>query len=240
VKNNSNKSLVRNVLASVFGVCLVLGILNFKLESDRNEKYSKKSVSQSAQVVVGEDSDQAAQKENGDSKFNENASHATDKNSEATNSAQGVKISGPNPFNREKKTWSQLPVATMARLQKYAANPAVVADAGAVRNFRLAMDELYVRDPETGKGKGITVVSVSDLAGLMAQMEKVQAETGFVPELVMYEDGVERNEFTRRVVTQELMLESDSQATADQAAKSAGLVFRDAPAYAPGKFLDPA
>jgi len=237
VKNNSNKSLVRNVLASVFGVCLVLGILNFKLESDRNEKNSKKSVSQSAQVVVGEDSDQAAQKENGDSKFNENASHATDKNSEATNSAQGVKISGPNPFNREKKTWSQLPVATMARLQKYAANPAVVADAGAVRNFRLAMDELYVRDPETGKGKGITVVSVSDLAGLMAQMEKVQAETGFVPELVMYEDGVERNEFTRRVVTQELMLESDSQATADQAAKSAGLVFRDAPAYAPGKFL---
>jgi hypothetical protein len=28
-----------------------------------------------------------------------------------------------------------------------------------------------------------------------------------------------------------------NQATADQAAKSAGLVFRDAPAYAPGKFL---
>jgi subtilisin-like proprotein convertase family protein len=71
----------------------------------------------------------------------------------------------------------------------------------------------------------------------MAQMEKVQAETGFVPELVMYEDGAERNEFTRRVVTRELMLESESQATADQVAKSAGLVFRDAPAYAPGKFL---
>jgi len=58
-----------------------------------------------------------------------------------------------------------------------------------------------------------------------------------VPELVMYEEGVERTEFTRRVVTRELMLESESQATADQVAKSAGLVFRDAPAYAPGKFL---
>jgi len=125
----------------------------------------------------------------------------------------------------------------MARLQKYASTPAVVADAGMVRNFRLAMDELYVRDPETGKGKGVTVALASDLAALMAQMEKVQAETGFVPELVMYEDGIKRNEFTRRVVTRELMLESASQAKADQEAKSAGLVFREAPAYAPGKFL---
>lgn len=237
MKNKRNKLLVRNVLASIFGVCLVPGILIFKLESDRNEKNSKKSASQSAQVVVGEDSDQVAQKENGDSKLNENASQATDKNGGATDSAKGVNSSGPNPFAREKKTWSQLPVATMARLQKYAANPAVVTDAGMVRNFRLAMDELYVRDPETGKGKGITVDSASDLAGLMAQMEKVQSETGLVPELVMYEEGVERTEFTRRVVTRELMLESDSQATADQVAKSAGLVFRDAPTYAPGKFL---
>ena len=207
------------------------------MESDRSEKNRKKTVSQSAQGVVGEKSDSAAQKENKASKINENASHATDQNGGATDSAKGVNFSGPNPFPREKKTWSQLPVTTMARLRKYASTPVVVADAGMVRNFRLAMDELYVRDPETGKGKGVAVASASDLVALMAQMEKVQAETGLVPELVMYEDGVERNEFTRRVVTRELMLESDSQATADQAAKSASLVFRDAPAYAPGKFL---
>jgi len=207
------------------------------LESDWNDKKNKKSVSQSAQEVLGEETGPAAQKENGASRFNENASQASAQNGGATDLAKGVNSTGPNPFPREKKTWTQLPVATIARLQKYASTPAVVADAGAVRNFRLAMDELYVRDPETGKGKGITVASASDLAALMAQMEKVQTETGFVPELVMYEDGVERNEFTRRVVTRELMLESDSQATADQAAKSAGLVFRDAPAYAPGKFL---
>jgi subtilisin-like proprotein convertase family protein len=218
-------------------VCLVLGILNIVVESDRNEKNRKKIISQSAKGVVGEKSDSAAEKENGASKFNENASHVTDQNGGATDSAKGVNSTGPNPFTREKKTWSQLPAATMARLQKHASTPAVVADAGMVRNFRLAMDELYVRDPETGKGKGVAVASASDLVALMAQMEKVQSETGLVPELVMYEDGVERNEFTRRVVTRELMLESDSQATADQAAKSASLVFRDAPAYAPGKFL---
>jgi len=174
-------------------VCLVLGILNLVVESDRNEKNRKKSVSQSTEGVIRKEGDTAAQKENGASKFNENTSRATDQNGGATDSAKGVNSTGPNPFSREKKAWSQLPVATMARLQKYAANPAVVADAGMVRNFRLAMDELYVRDPETGKGKGVAVASASDLAGLMAQMEKVQSETGLVPELVMYEEGVERN-----------------------------------------------
>jgi len=237
VKNKINKSLVRNVLASAFGVCLVLGIMCLIVESRWGVRDVEKSVKSKVEATADKSANLINEKENGDSKFDENASHAADKNGGATNSVQGVKISGPNPFSREKKAWSQLPVATMARLQKYAANPAVVADAGMVRNFRLAMDELYVRDPETGKGKGIMVASASDLAGLMAQMEKVLAETGLVPELVMYEEGVERNEFTRRVVTRELMLESDSQATADQAAKSAGLVFRDAPSYAPGKFL---
>jgi subtilisin-like proprotein convertase family protein/subtilisin family serine protease len=144
---------------------------------------------------------------------------------------------GPNPFPKVKKAWSQLPDETKTRLQKYSKSAATLADAGMVRSFRLAMDELYVRDPETGKGKGVVVTPAADLSGLLGQMEKVQAETGLVPELVMYEEGAERNEFTRRVVTRELMLESDSQGVADQAAQSAGLVFRDAPAYAPGKFL---
>jgi len=218
-------------------VCLVLGILNLVLESRWGNKNAEKSVSSRVEASADKSVNLADEKENRALESNENASHSTDKNRGVTDSAKGVISTGPNPFTREKKTWSQLPVATMARLQKYASTPAVVADAGGVRNFRLAMDELYVRDPETGKGKGVTVASASDLATLMAQMEKVQTDTGFVPELVMYEDGVERNEFTRRVVTRELMLESASQAAADQAAKSAGLVFRDAPAYAPGKFL---
>ena len=148
-----------------------------------------------------------------------------------------ISAEGPNPFPKTKKAWSQLPAETQARLQRYVRSSAGIADAGMVRNFRLAMDELYVRDPETGKGTGVMVAPASDLSGLLAQMERVQAETGLVPELVMYEEGMERNEFTRRVVTRELMLESDSQAAADEAAQSAGLVFRDAPAYAPGKFL---
>jgi subtilisin-like proprotein convertase family protein len=152
----------------------------------------------------------------------------------------GVRTSsseGSNPFPKAKKAWSKLPAEIQARLQKYVRSSAAIADAGMVRNFRLAMNELYVRDPETGKGMGVMVAPASDLSGLFAQMEKVQAETGLVPELVMYEEGMERNEFTRRVVTRELILESDSQAAANQKAQSAGLIFRDAPVYAPGKFI---
>jgi subtilisin-like proprotein convertase family protein len=206
-------------------------------EARLGDKNVAKSVLSRFKAIADNSANLVNKKEIGTSEFNKNPSYATDKNGGATDLAKGVNSTGPNPFPREKKTWTQLPVATMARLQKYASIPAVVADAGMVRNFRLAMDELYIRDPKTGKGKGVAVASASDLAALMAQMEKVQAETGLVPELVMYEEGVERTEFTRRVVTRELMLESDSQATADQAAKSASLVFRDAPAYAPGKFL---
>jgi subtilisin-like proprotein convertase family protein len=235
--NRNLKFVIGSVLVAIFGVCLVLGILNLVVESRWVDKNSRKSAPSRVEATSKKSANLVNEKENGTTEFNKNASHATYKNGGVTDSAKGVNSTGPNPFPRKKKTWSQLPVATMARLQKYASTPAVVADAGMVRNFRLAMDELYIRDPETGKGKGVAVASVSDLAALMAQMEKVQTETGFVPELVMYEDGAERNEFTRRVVTRELMLESDSQAKADQEAKSAGLVFRDAPAYAPGKFL---
>ena len=235
--NRNLKFLIDSVLVGIFVVSLVLGIMHLIEEARLGDKKVAKSALSRFQAIADNSANLDNEKENGTSEFNKNASHATDKNGGATDPAKGVNSTGSNPFTREKKTWSQLPVATMARLQKYASTPAVVADAGMVRNFRLAMDELYVRDPETGKGKGVTVASASDLAALMAQMEKVQSETGLVPELVMYEEGVERNEFTRRVVTRELMLESASQATADQAAKSAGLVFRDAPDYAPGKFL---
>ena len=235
--NRNLKFLIDSVLVGIFVVSSVLGIMHLMEEARLGDKKVAKSALSRFQAIADNSANLVNEKENGTSEFNKNASHATDKNGGATDPAKGVNSTGSNPFTRERKTWSQLPVATMARLQKYASTPAVVADAGMVRNFRLAMDELYVRDPETGKGKGVTVASASDLAALMAQMEKVQSETGLVPELVMYEDGVERNEFTRRVVTRELMLESDSQATADQAAKLAGLVFRDAPAYAPGKFL---
>jgi hypothetical protein len=101
VKNKSNKLLVGNVLVSVFWVCLVLGILNFKLETDRSEKNSKKSVSQSAQVVVGEDSDQAAQMENEASKEGANTSQGGNGKSGSTSSDEkGNSADSKNKISR--------------------------------------------------------------------------------------------------------------------------------------------
>ena len=228
------KSLVFSALGIIFGLIVLLAFFIFST-SDPNSTES---------ATAGESSDLSqepvVENEVEGGKGQGASEEVATGNSDQGGQSAGVRATsaeGPNPFPKVKKAWTQLPDETKARLQKYPKSAATISDAGMVRSFRLAMDELYVRDPETGKGKSVKVTPASDLAGFLAEMEKVQAETGLVPELVMYEEGVERNEFTRRVVTQELMLESDSQATADQAAESAGLVFRGAPAYAPGKFL---
>ncbi len=62
----------------------MLGIVNLVVESDRNEKKNKKSVSQSAQVVAGEEGDTAAQKENEASKEGENTSQVGNNKSGST------------------------------------------------------------------------------------------------------------------------------------------------------------
>jgi hypothetical protein len=58
--------------------------VNLVVESDRNEKKNKKSVSQSAQVVAGEEGDTAAQKENEASKEGENTSQVGNNKSGST------------------------------------------------------------------------------------------------------------------------------------------------------------
>ena len=82
--------MIDKVLISIFGVCLVLGILSLGVESDRDEKNRKKIASQSAQVVGGVEGDLTTQKENEASKFNENASQASAQNGGASDSAKGV------------------------------------------------------------------------------------------------------------------------------------------------------
>lgn len=62
----------------------MLGIVNLVVESDRNEKKNKKSVSQSGQVVGGEEGDTAAQKENEASKEGENNSQVGNNKSGST------------------------------------------------------------------------------------------------------------------------------------------------------------
>ena len=235
-QKDPQKYLRIKVLGLVLGLASVLGFFLFST-SDPDSGVSGKGNQRSEAGEAGNPSQKAVAGNEVEGEKGQEARGKPGAMAQDQTKKEPISAEGPNPFPKTKKAWSQLPAETQARLQRYVRSSAGIADAGMVRNFRLAMDELYVRDPETGKGTGVMVAPASDLSGLLAQMERVQAETGLVPELVMYEEGMERNEFTRRVVTRELMLESDSQAAADQEAQSAGLVFRDAPAYAPGKFL---
>jgi hypothetical protein len=79
-------------------VCLVLGILSLVVESDRNEKNRKKIASQSAQGVVREESDPAAQKENEASKEGGNTSFGGNDKSGST--SLGEKENSPESKNK--------------------------------------------------------------------------------------------------------------------------------------------
>ena len=83
---------------ALFGVCLVLGIVNLVWESEKSEKNRGKAVSQSAQEVVGEDSDQAAQQENEASKAGANTNR--EGNGESGSTSLGEKGNSADTKNK--------------------------------------------------------------------------------------------------------------------------------------------
>jgi hypothetical protein len=97
-KTKNSKSLLRNALVALFGVCLVLGIVNLVWESEKSEKNRGKAVSQSAQEVVGEDSDQAAQQENEASKAGANTNR--EGNGESGSTSLGEKGNSADTKNK--------------------------------------------------------------------------------------------------------------------------------------------
>ena len=181
MKNKSNKSLVRNVLASVFGVCLVLGILNFKIESDRNEKNSKKSVSQSTQVFVGEESDQAAQKENEASKEGANTSQVGNGESGSTsldekgNSADSkTKISRKvAPYASGAGAWA-VNSATKEQKKTYK----IVSQIDPRRSISEILESADMSDPET---RAVVVAFMSNREEVRYQAVLAKAELLGIP-----------------------------------------------------------
>ena len=181
MKNKLNKSLVRNVLASVFGVCLVLGILNFKIESDRNEKNSKKSVSQSTQVFVGEESDQAAQKENEASKEGANTSQVGNGESGSTsldekgNSADSkTKISRKvAPYASGAGAWA-VNSATKEQKKTYK----IVSQIDPRRSISEILESADMSDPET---RAVVVAFMSNREEVRYQAVLAKAELLGIP-----------------------------------------------------------
>jgi subtilisin family serine protease len=114
--------------------------------------------------------------------------------------------------------------------------PITLQDGGSKRPFELATDELYLRLPD-GSQRVVTIPKATTPEAFAAAIEKARAEHGIEPELVLYPAGAPRNEFSRRIVTRDVVVNAPSRERADAMAQAKGLVFRKAPAFATNAFI---
>ena len=148
-------------------MCLVLGLLNLAIESDRNEKNSKKIVPQSAQVVVGEEGVTSTEKETGAAKEGKNTNQVENGRSESSslgengNSADSkTKISKKvAPYASGAGAWS---VNTSTKEQKKTYK--MVSQIDPRKSISEILENADMRDPETRAA----------VAAFMSNREKVR------------------------------------------------------------------
>ena len=157
----------------------------------------------------------------GTSGFQSQASHAAQ-----ASPAHSIPNSAGQPVSRE----------TLPLIEAVLNQPVSIKHGGASRELALAKDELYVRNAD-GKGRAVSIPSAGSASDLLAQVEKLQKETGSAPELILYPTGAVRNDSTRRIVTRDILIEADSRSKADALASASGLSFKSAPVYAKGKYI---
>jgi subtilisin-like proprotein convertase family protein len=107
-----------------------------------------------------------------------------------------------------------------------------IPDAGAPRDFEIALDQAYTKNDD-GKGSVVAVQAASpaELETIIANLSPSHA-MGAYP--VLYERGVERNEFTRRIVTNKITVKLAEGADPSAIAAQAGATSYELPPYAPG------
>ncbi len=106
-----------------------------------------------------------------------------------------------------------------------------VQDAGVPRNFVLALDEIWVTDPD-GKGRVVSVNAASPEE--LEQLVLASSASGEPAQAVLYEAGVERNEFTRRVASSLVTVQLSEGSNPAEIAQSVGASSFELPEYAPG------
>ena len=99
------------------------------------------------------------------------------------------------------------------------------------RNFVLALDEIWVTDPD-GKGRVVSVDAASPEE--LEQIVLSSSASGEPAQAVLYEEGVERNEFTRRAVSPLVTVQLSEGVDPVLIAQSVGASSFQLPDYAPG------
>jgi subtilisin-like proprotein convertase family protein len=123
-----------------------------------------------------------------------------------------------------------------SRLAPFLSAPVAIQDGGRAVEFELATDQLYLRGSD-GASRILAIPKTNTPEEFAAAIEKVRAEHVVEPELVLYPVGVSRNEYTRRIVTREVVVNAPSRERADAMAQAKGLVFRKAPAFASNAYI---
>lgn len=123
-----------------------------------------------------------------------------------------------------------------AQIAPFLSAPITLQDGGPKRPFELATDELYLRQAD-GDNRVVKVPKTDTPEAFAAAIQKARTEHGSEPELVLYPAGLPRNEYTRRIVTREVVVNAPTRAEADVLAAAQGLVFQKSPVFAPNSFV---
>jgi subtilisin-like proprotein convertase family protein len=93
----------------------------------------------------------------------------------------------------------------------------LIHDAGQLRNFEVATDEL-----ELGRGRGVQrMAPFRDPAAIQDHAESLR-RSGQECRLVLYEQGLPRNEHTRRILTREVVINCPTAEDVSEAVRAAG------------------
>lgn len=111
-----------------------------------------------------------------------------------------------------------------------------ILDGGYVRSFEVARDELRVVT-RSGRHEFRRIPATASVSELKHYAASLRRATGEEADLILYESGARRNEYTRRVLTREVLVTLEPGADAGAAAKAAGAVSVRELDFAPAFFL---
>jgi hypothetical protein len=115
---------------------------------------------------------------------------------------------GVNKLRHCHRRWLILvPLAVAAVLRAESVNgELVIQDGGQSRPFELALDELWIEGTNAALCSFAPIRDAEALRALIHARQRLQTNT---VSLVLYEAGTARNEFTRRLLTRDLLIHID-------------------------------
>ena len=132
--------------------------------------------------------------------------------------------------------WHELP--PRARLTTLLSRPFGLQDRGEVRLWELAKDELHLRSQPNPRQRVIAIPPQPDADSLLREAEAIAARTGEMPQLVFYPPGSQkRSASNRRILSDQVLMQSPNVTNAVSTATSAGLQNAEAMTAAPGYLL---